>query len=51
MANYGAVYQRMLLKHQPLIRLKIDLIDIVGKETYYLILTLTIPICMHYMHY
>ena len=44
---YGTVYQRMLLKHQPLIRLKVDLIDIAGKETYYLMLTLTIPMCMH----
>ena len=47
---YGTVYQRMLLKHQPLIRLKVDMIDTVGKETYYLMLTLTIAMCMHYLH-
>ena len=38
------------MKHQALIQLKIDLIDAVEKETYYLILTLTVPMCMHCLH-
>ena len=33
--DYGTVYQRMLLKQQPLICLKIDLIEIVGKYKKY----------------
>ena len=37
------------LKHQAPIHLKIDLKDIAGKETY-LMLTLTIPMRMHYLH-
>ena len=44
------IYQRMQLKHQTLICLKTDLIDIVEKEIYYLMLTLTIPMCMHYLY-
>ena len=44
------IYQRMQLKHQTLICLKTDLIDIVAKEIYYLMLTLTIPMCMHYLY-
>lgn len=36
-------------RHQPLIPLKIDLIGIIGKETY-LILALAIPLCLYYLH-
>ena len=42
--------ENMLLKHRALISLKIDLIDVSGKETCYLTLTLCIPMCKHYTH-
>ena len=42
--------ENMLLKHRALICLKIDLIDVAGKETCYLMLTLSMPMCMHYLH-
>ena len=37
----------MWLKHRTLIRLKTNLIDIVGKETYYLMLTLTVSLLLY----
>ena len=50
LANLWSSLPENVLKHQTVIHLKTDLIDIVGKETYYLMLALTIPICIHYLH-